>query len=251
VLGFGSLDIEVFYERQVVFNSDLEVLMRYDDPEKKYADYYAYSEKFHGAAVTWENAGRFVPFLELLIVRQFVNHFFYRESYISHEGIMPRVRQRIGEAVRAELETFEKERGMIGILCPHLFRSDRRKAKAEKENKLVFARELKTRYKDLQERIRMMLDESHEVSRIALELGIPALAIQGHLLREKPQIADVAALGLLAEMEKSGLARKLSIHEIDHLKDEILNRSPEKAFPKRARLIKSPHKKMYPTESIE
>lgn len=260
------------YIRQVLFNDSLEQIATIKNPDGRYVDPIQHiSQHNFGEPVTWENISQRMPFLEVAVfytpgdIDCHYSVFFHSASDLDNE-----MWKRIRDAVKSALHTVDEEEG------GRLFFSkadDEAKMMARKDARIALARKrfyarlVQLRYKGLMDEIRALLAAKVPSAEIAAKYGVKKSDVCGPLDLKRPQIYEAAEVilqkelfsplemespllkplapnagggkGLREGMIGKILGKELGFekHEMQKIKDEILNRGPRKSFRNRKETV--------------
>lgn len=232
------------FERQIVFNRSFEIILNYEDPNGIYVDPTRLLNQDKSALeMSYEDAGRLVPFFEVLILRGEAGSYSYRLTLDGDNELNSKEWKKIGACFQEALSVFEKEKfGTKGqlfydeSLSLSSKKSDIRQEKYEIDFRL--AQRLKNAYHELMATLSKMVEDGVPTAEIGKQFDMAETKVKLCLHETssgKPTISPLA----LKILENSDTAKKLEIRDGQRLYDEIISRALYNEFPKRVRHGKS------------
>lgn len=221
--------------RQIVFNSDFDVIMSIDDKDEHYQDPINYmNSPEYNKLMTWENSEKFVPCLEILILRDKSNKFSYMVTVLTTDELDVPQWRRIRECTIEELRKFQIDK--LGGQCNLFYPIAKDKTELHEKSQqfsdmLQGAHELKKLHKKTTSEIVQMLRRGDPTSKIAAVLEMKEEDVKGLLYGSRsgtPQPSTLAA----EILRNSDLAKQLGLTGDYQLENEVLTRSIETYFPK-------------------
>jgi hypothetical protein len=243
-VGYGAEDVPMEYERQVLFNAKLEQIAIIERPDKTYVSplpYVASNEFKPPAPISDENAGDFMPFLELVIYFKPPNEPRYRVSFDSDEDLDDKFWRRIRETIRQALLQFKNARRPDGSWDDLFLPNKVDEAQmARKRDKIQMQREdaerVRALYARFEEEIERMARSGAKPEQIAEQYGLDIFEVKTVVnavdKRKKDRFEGLAKEAMLVEMRKLGLHERYGIHDRDKLDHVILHRKRGNEFHK-------------------
>lgn len=241
-------------EAQIVFNRSFEIIVEYENENGKYVDpLRLLNHEKHAQETRFEEAGRLIPFFEVMILRGMSGSFFYRMTLDSENEISPSEWKEIGNCVREALSVFEEKRfGTNGrLFCDDSARLEKsiiRQKQYEKDFRL--AQRIKSAYQELMATLSKMVEDEVSLAEIAKEFGLTEKMVKEKLHETTTGKFTISALALKI-LEDSDSARKLGIRNGKRLYDEIISRKIFKEFPKRKKHETSKRIMVFPTDPVQ
>jgi hypothetical protein len=241
-------------EAQIVFNRSFDIIVEYEDAKGEYVDpIRLLNHEKHAQETAFEDAGRLIPFFEVIILRCVSGSFFYRLTLDSENEILPSEWKEIGNCVRKALSAFEEKRFETNgrLFCDDSARLEKsiiRQKQYEKDFKL--AQRLKSEYQELMATLGKMVEDEVAPAEIAKEFGLNEKMVKENLYETTSGKPTISALALKL-LEDSDSARKLGIRNGKRLYDEIISRKIFKEFPKRKKHETSKRIMAFPTDPVQ
>ena len=230
---FLSPHIRVAY--QVVYNRSLEKIVKHIDPKGEYIDPVRFlNQKIFAQEIGFEKADKFVPFLEILILRGISGSFSYRLIIDHDENLTLALLKQIDNCFQEVAADFEKEeidnKGHI-FYDESVYAEKEKKRQREYERKFKLAQIIRNTYSELMAKISQMLKDGRRPVYIAKEVGLSEKKTKENLYSTtsgKPTISTLVKK-ILGD---SDAAKKLGIRDGQRLYDEIISRSEFEVFHK-------------------
>lgn len=234
---------EDMVERQVFFNSKLEEIAKFEDPDNKYTYYLDYLTKDASAnRITWANVQDYMPLVEVVIKRNLSGHYSYKIIIDSPDSLTLGDWKSIRDAADRALADFEfdKFESKRSLFYPE---DMEREVLEEKSKRIVerkrLALKIRREYEVILNKIKKLLKTKATESQIAKQLGTSEKTVKEHLyapVTRRPTPAYLAKIIIL----EGGKAKELGLDDdtwdaVDRLEDEVLHRSRGREFHKSKR----------------